>query len=372
MNKVKEFFSNQENKKKIYFIFGGILGAILLILLIFLIIKFVNRKLSYADMEDQLVEATSKYLKEHPDSYPTESNPSVTILGETLVNEKYLKKEINKLVKDTCSAEIEVLFKNESYQVKPFLSCSRYDTKLFYDKVLEDNPVTSKGSGLYDLNEMVVFRGDSPNNYVKFNDTLWRIVKMDPVDYTVTMILDDIKYTVNGPWDNRYNTTEESKHGINHFSLSVISNTLDTLYQENFSDKAKSYMLPMNICAGERSETESINDGSVECSYILPEQKYLSLLPLYDYINASTDYQCTNASSFACQNYNYLVNPAGKWWTLTPDGYQGTKVYSINFKGRISSEAADSKKYARYVAAIDGSMIYRKGNGTSSNPYIFI
>lgn len=368
MNKLKDILSNKKLMLTI-----ALSGTLILIVIIgvILIIGFMNRKMSYSALEDELIKATSQYLKKHPEYYPTEEVPIFTLESSTLVNEKYFKKDIGKLVKDTCSATVQVLYKNNSYLISPFLVCNKYETTLFYDKVLADNPVVNDGSGLYDMNEMLVFRGDQPHNYVSFHKMLWRIVKMDPVDSKVYLIMENLKDLPVGVWDNRYNTTEESKHGINDYSVSIIEDTLNNFYKTKFTDNSKAAMLPMDICIGKRSMSETKNDGSVECYNVMSDQKYVSLLPLYDYINASTDYQCKSAESRACTNYNYLVNNVGKWWTLTADGSHGSKAYGINYAGVISSDYTDSKKYPRMVIAIDGTTIFNKGNGTLDNPYTF-
>ncbi len=370
MNQFKEFLRNKSNKKAFFMIGGGILALVVLILVIFFVIKMINRKITYGALEDQLANAASKYLSDHPEYYPTEASPSFTINADTLVQEKYLKKEINKLVKDTCSADVTVLYKNDSYQLKPMVSCNNYETQQIFDKVLADNRVTEDMTGLYDMNDLLVFRGDKPNNYIEFNKKVWRIIKMDPADSKMYLILDNLKDAPNDIWDNRYNTIEESRHGINNYDMSIALETLDHIYLESFQD-VKSSMVPMDICLGKRSETEQVNDSSVECSSIMQEQKYLTLLPLYDYINASYDRQCLSAANRACANYNYLVNASGKWWTSTADGSRGTKVFGINYSGIIGSDFADSKKYLRYVIAIDGNLIYSKGNGTQDSPYVF-
>lgn len=367
MNKLKEILSN---KKLVFGILGGTIGFIILIIVIMLIIQLVNRKMSYSALEDQLISATESYMKDHKEYYPTSEMPKFVLDANTLVTEEYIKKDISKLVKDNCTAEIEVIYENNAYHVKPFLTCDNYETQLFYDKILADNAVVNSGNGLYDMNEMLVFRGDQTNNYVQFHNLLWRIVKMDPTDSTIYLILENLKDAPLAIWDNRYNTTEESNHGINDFSVSVVSDTLDNIYRTTFADDDRSVMVPMNICIGKRSEAENVNDGSVECSNTMLEQKFVTLLPLYDYINASTDHQCDNATKRACANYNYLVNKTGKWWTLTADGSKGTKVFGINYAGVISSDYTDSKKYIRYVIAIDGSNIYSQGNGTIDSPYV--
>ena len=129
-------------------------------------------------------------------------------------------------------------------------------------------------------------------------------------------------------------------------------------------------MVPMDICIGKRSHTEMINDGSIECSFVLEEPQFVSLLQINDYINASNDHRCNTVEDLACGNYNYLVNKNGKWWTLTADGTKGTKVYSVNYNGNIVSDYASSKKFIRYMIAVDGNNLYQEGNGTSNSPYM--
>lgn len=367
MDKIKEIFTN---KKLLFTIIGGIVTLLVLIFVIFFIIKMMNRKLSYSALEDKLVSATENYLKDHSEYYPTSEVPLFTLNDQTLVTEKYLKKDISKLMKEQCSAEIEVRYENKSYRITPFLTCDKYETSLFYDKILSNNPVTDINDGLYDMNDMLVFRGDSLNNFVKFKNLTWRIVKMDPSNSNIYLILENMKDAPYDIWDNRYNTAEESKHGINDYGVSIAFNTLNDIYSNSFTEKEKAFMKPMSVCIGKRSETENVNNGSVECSYIMNEPQYISLMPLYDYINASTDYQCRSVEDRACSNYNYLVNKVGKWWTLTADGSRGTRVYSINYAGVISSDNADSKRYLRYMIAIDGNSIYKEGNGSAENPYV--
>ena len=360
MNKLKDLF---HNKKLLITIGVSIVGIIVFIFLIIFLIRFLNRKITYSALEDQLSVATQKYLKDHPEYVPTLENPSFTLTADTLLNEKYIKKEIGKLVKDTCSADISVHYNNESYQIKPMLHCTKYETQLLFDQVLFDNEVVTDASGLYDMNENLVFRGLKTNNYIEFNKKLWRIVKMDPTNSTIYITLENLKDAPIDIWDNNYNTVEESRHGINNYDLSVVYQTLSNIYLNDF-ESVKSALVPMDMCIGKRSEAETMNDSSVECSNKMQEQQYIGLIPLYDYINASLDHQCRSASSKACANYNYLVNKAGKWWTLTGDGSRGTKVYGVNYTGAITSDFADSKKYLRYVVAIDGTLIYSKGNGT--------
>lgn len=364
MNKVKDFLQDKKGKQMMI-----LLGIFLILIIVVVIIIFmIGKKVTYSELENKLYFATQQFLKENPTLAPNMENTVVTFTAEELVNRKYIK-PLNKLISDQCSAEITVKYVNDTMQIKPFLSCDKYESQTFFDKILSDNPVVTSSSGLYDLNESLVFRGDRVNNFVRFHDVIWRIVKMDPVTNQVVLILDNVKETSNDIWDNRYNTVEDSRHGINDFSVSVIRYTLDEIFHSKF-ENAKSRMVSFHPCIGKRSAEESNNDGSIECSYQLEDEVFVSLLPVNDYINVSTDYQCNTVNDRACSNYNYLVAKSGKWWTITADGSKGTKVYGINYNGEINSDYADVKRFLRYTIIVDGTNIYQQGNGTLENPYM--
>ncbi len=364
MNQIKNFLQDKKGK----YLIIGLVSLFLLFFLVMLIFFLIGKKITYSELENELYFATQKFLKDNPDYSPVMEGAVTTLTADELVNRKYIK-PLDKLVKDQCSAEITIQSINKVIQIKPFLTCDNYESQLFFDKILKDNPITTTSSGLYDLNEHLVFRGDRVNNYAKFHNKLWRIVKMDPVTEQVTLILDNVKEALNDKWDNRYNAMEDSSHGINDFSVSVIRYTLEELFDRDFSD-AKSRMVPMHACIGKRSNTETLKDGSIECSNMFEEETFLSLLPVYDYMNASTDIGCNTIEDRSCSNYNYLVAKAGKWWTITADGGKGTKVYGINYNGEITSDHADSKRYLRYTIVVDGTNLYQQGNGTMDNPYM--
>lgn len=357
-----------KNKKLVYLGGGAIIGIVLILFLVISLILNFGRAKSYQEIERQLVLAAEKYLQENPFDGPTDSQPQITLPSSLLVDHKFLK-ALDKLRKDNCSAEVMVQDKNGEYLITPFLNCDHYESITIFDQIVKSNPLVNSYDGLYSLNEEFVFRGDKVNNYLLFHNILWRIVKLDPEKKTVSLILEDFKKTKNDIWDNRYNTLEESKNGINDFEVSMIRDSLSNIYTTNFKD-VQSSLMPMNVCIGKRSPQETDKTGATECSYFLDTNLYVSLLPLYDFMNASLDSRCLSSLDRACTNYNYLVNSSGKWWTLTADGSKGTKVYGISNAGVINSEHAVSKKYIRYTILLDGdSLLYQKGDGSKTSPY---
>ncbi|MCI8393885.1 MAG: hypothetical protein HFH86_00165 [Bacilli bacterium] len=355
-----------ENKKLVY-IGGGVIVGFIIILFLILSFRF-GRSTSYQEMEQLMIKATTKYLQDHPLESPTSVQPEITLSSSLLVDQNYLK-PLDKLRKDNCSAEVVVHYKEENHLITPYLSCQNYESTTIYDQIVQNNPIVSSYDGLYEMNQELVFRGDKVNNYLLFHDVLWRIVKLNPENQTISLILEDLKTTKNDIWDNRYNTVEESKNGINDFEVSIIRDSLFQIYSSQF-EKVRHELVPMNVCIGKRSPNETNKTGDIECSYFLNTKLYVSLLPLYDYMNASLDSRCLSSLDRGCSNYNYLVNSSGKWWTLTADGSKGTKVYGISNSGVISSDHAITKKSIRYMILLDGgSLLYLKGDGTKDSPF---
>ncbi len=363
---IKEMFRNV-NKQKIIFLASIIFVMIIIIVVISIVVKVMGIKISYSELEQTLATATEKYMNEHPSELPTENNPAVVINATTLVENKYIK-EIGKLVKDnSCTANVNVYYEKGKYQYQPYVTCNSFKTENFIDTLKSQNEISSFGEGLYEINGELVFRGQNPNNYLKFADELWRIVKVNK-EGQFLIIKNDLESTYYGTWDDRYNTEAGTQKGVNNYSLSRALSTIKTVFQEKYSSYLTTLLSTYNVCAEKRGETDIKNDGSIECNKTLNNQ-YIGLLPLYDYINASLDELCTNASSKECQNYNYLVNSKDKWWTATGNTKNTFNVYYINYYGQITTDEAAASANYRYVLALNKNVLYKSGSGTSADPY---
>ena len=366
MQNIINNFKNSTLKQKIVFLGVTVGGIVLASLLISFIIKLIGNRISYDELETKLAQATEKYLNENPNDLPTKENPTSVISAATLIENKYIK-ALKKYVKDaSCTANINVYYNQGKYDYQPFLTCNDFKTETFLDVLKKQNEISSFGEGLYELNNELVFRGERVNNYVKFADELWRIVKVNDKGEFI-IILNDLDSKNYGVWDNRYNTEAETQKGINNYSLSRALSTIRNTYQEKYS-KVQSYLSPFSLCVEKRGEFDITKDGSVECSKRLDNQ-YIGLLPLYDYMNASLDSLCINATSRECQNYNYLVNSKDKWWTATGDPKNTFDVYYVSYSGQIVSEEADVGGTYRYILALNKNILYKKGSGTESDPY---
>ena len=116
-------------------------------------------------------------------------------------------------------------------------------------------------------------------------------------------------------------------------------------------------------------KNEIIESFNVIKDYVrIIEKQFIGLLPLYDYLNASLDTNCTTSISTSCMNYNYLAKYQNNWWTMTSTSLNTYNVFHISKSPALTS--ASSTAYVRPVLHLAKDAIYVSGDGTSENPYI--
>lgn len=361
----------QLGKKKLLWIAGGIIALVVLIVVILLIYNAIFGGTSYENIENKLVDAAKEYYSENKELLPKNENEQLTISDSTLTSKNYLK-SMSELTKKmdgvSCTGTVMVSYVNGNYRYTPTLDCGKdYRSQTFTSYLQENVNTVINGQGLYQLNNELIYRGEDPNNYVKFANKMWRIVKIS--DNNVVLILNE-KYN-KSVFDDRYNTERNRNDGINDYSVSRIYENLTNLYQKNelFNNETKTKLSSYTLYLGKRSENEAINDGSIEKSKVL-ENQYIGLLPLYDYINASIDLNCNSAITNSCSNYNYLADYGYNWWVQTADSITTYKVFRITSEGTVELTKANTNGYLRPVIHLATDVLYASGDGTLENPYI--
>lgn len=357
-------------KKKLFIITGGIIGIVILIIIILLVYNAIFGKTSYKDIENKVLSAAKKYYSDNSSLLPKDETEEATTTDASLTAAGYLK-SMSELTKDmkgvTCSASVVVSYVDGEYRYTPLLNCgTAYATKTLTSYIKDNETKVYTGSGLYDLNGDLVYRGENPNNYVKFSGKMWRIVKIE--NDQVVMILNE--KNEKSVWDDRFNTEMNRNTGINDYSVSRVYEKLKELYDGTtlFSKENKKMLAIHPLYTGKRYEEDIYNDGSIEKA-IYMERQYIGLLPLYDYINASVDMNCTSSVTGSCANYNYLNHFDYNWWTLTADAVDSYRVYRVSSDGTIESMKASSNGYLRPVIYLAKDALYASGTGTETNPY---
>jgi len=156
----------------------------------------------------------------------------------------------------------------------------------------------NRGSGLYDKgNGFYVYKGSNPNNYVEFNDELWRILSID--DNSVKIIKN--KSLGNMAFD---------QNNSNEWNESSLNKYLDEYY-DSFKNK------------------EVVSE--------------IEIMSMDDYLNANSNLNlCSTLDLYfkndeKCFKTNYINNvtknsKSGAAWTLTKEGdtvfYAGNTFFS--------------------------------------------
>ena len=377
LDKVASSFELKQKMKRLIMLII-ILTALLLIIMWLLSLRNPTNK-SYADLEKIMVNAAQNYYKDNKNLLPKKNKGINEVSLQKLINLEYMR-ELEKYGSNKlkCSGKVVVENNDDDYVYVPYLDCSSdYKTTELFRKVSNSSNVVTSGNGLYHINGEFVFRGDNVNNYVKLDDKLWRIVKIDNND-EVVLILNDT-YDMSMAWDDRYNSIQKFKVGFNDYKISRIYDTLNNIYSASktgddskftnllVSKKTLKYLTSYNLCYGKRGTEQAVNNNSLECSQVLTAK--IGLLTLSDYINASLDGVCSKVTDKSCQNYNYLTSINNDWWLLTGNSANDYEVYYVAASGVIKKQMASSYFGIRPVIHLNSKTMFKSGNGTESKPY---
>ncbi len=264
------------------------------------------------------------------------------------------------------------------------------------------SPVTS-GDGIYkDEYESgrCVYRGENPNNYIRFNNEPWRIIARE-ADGTYKILrsetLPESQFDSVGARTTGYCLGRALMYGCNAWSSTahmVGSPSEFTNGEDTGIVDADSEMLTYlngeyldSITANkDKIISHDYNIGAVDFNnndlaiQIEGEKAYkwngkVGLISLSDYINANSNQELcgtysNNYNNFiTCRNYDWMYIPNISWWTLSP--YAGTSdtVSLIHSNGVLSSTNACGTNEVRPSLFLNSNLSLG-GSGTQSDPYV--
>ena len=177
---------------------------------------------------------------------------------------------------------------------------------LLSEYIIKDNEITNK-NGLNKENSSYIFKGEINNNYILYNNLLWRIVKLNN-DSSITLILDDY---------------------INMLPKNLIKVFFD-------------YLTKNKICMDE------MNDNEITCNKT-NNDSYISLLSTYDYLNSFYEEK------------TFITKDKEIMWLYNNDNHTN---------GDSISKSNENNFYEiRPVITLKANTTYKDGNGKKDNPY---
>lgn len=292
--------------------------------------------------------------------------------------------------------------------------------------------LVSAGDGLYkDTYESgrYIYRGNNPNNYIMFNDELWRIVAKE-TDGTYKVIRNELlpqtnpnnmQYDEHGNRSKTNNTycdftnswdgcgvfaavsgiyrTPDGKHSGTVTENSSIQKYLNGEYYNNLSSTSKNQLISHSFNIGAVAYLNQSGNDSIEKN-IAGEKMFtwtgnIGLINVSDLLKASTKNNCTSATD-AEVSFNEEINVCSSYliskalvpndddayceWTINAtakekehySNYVWTSGYSTNNRGcnYISLGSSSSGFCSARPVVYLNSLIDFSGTGTQSDPYV--
>ena len=190
-------------------------------------------------------------------------------------------------------------------------------------------PVYS-GDGLYSNSGEYVFKGKDVNNYLKYSNMLWRIIRTNG-DGTIDLVLNE---SINSlPWSSTKTTYIDSD--IHKYLNKYFVKYLDNEYLEKVS-----------VC------TDEVNDlKSYKCDNKSTDD-YVRLLTLEEFLDSKND-------------ESYLSDTSSAIWLSTTSK---DRVWKISGNNATLGDASNFLQ-VKPVIKIKGDLAVLSGNGTKENPY---
>ena len=260
------------------------------------------------------------------------------------------------------------------------------------------------------------FRGAVENNYVKFADKYWRIIRING-DGTIRLIYDGTSAHANGESgsdreigssafyasyrDNAYvgymyGQTGASSYNNTHANTnnSRVKTTVDNWYKTNIVDAGYSEKVADVIYCNDRSMKSGTGYGTTETYYGAYQRIVDGNNPVLTCTNQNDRFTAEDTSKgngaltypvglitadevemagvnwATSSNYSYYLYTGNWYWTMSPSGFNDgyANEFSVNSAGKIYSANMGNVIGVRPVLSLKSS-VQLQGNGTIDSPY---
>ena len=333
----------------------------------------------------------------------------------------YPKRNATLISVSGCNATIEdnkLIIKNITSSMECKLSGT---ATTMYDKLLSDNPTiktrtnlagvyqSSNTKTLYKIQEngtdVYYFSGNAQNNWVKFGDFYWRIIRTNAdgsirllyhgtsTDSTSAYITVDNNSSTCYYKDTSGNCLYNDKSYVN-YSTSYVKKILEKWYQDNLKNKYDNFVSTSAIYCNDTSEPSASGQfGSYtrlitnkaptyDCSgdnvYTKDNGKlnYPIGLISVDEVSYAGGISAKNSTAYFYYNSTNSQSSVNDnwWWAMSP--YMWNNGIAFQFiisgtsdSGQIGGNGITGTYAVRPVLSIKGINAWKSGDGSSSNPY---
>ena len=252
----------------------------------------------------------------------------------------------------------------------------------YIESLLASNPTTMNND---DPDGNVRYMGADPNNYVSFNNELWRIIGVFNIKSSVSgstqkrLKIVRTESLGDTPWDLK-NTNNWSTSSIQTYLNSTYYNTL-TIETQNLIENSYWNLGGSSITNTASAFYQSERGTTVYEGHPTYWIGKIGLMYPSDYLYAtsggttiskqtclSNELDWSNLSD--CYNNDYLYNAnLYYYWTLTPHNNDPYNVICVKTTGYLSNVLAYSPYSVLPVLYLKSTVEITGGDGTSGNPF---
>lgn len=290
----------------------------------------------------------------------------------------------------------------------------------FSDVILsKEVPTLNDGDGLYSYNSRYYFTGINVDNYVNFNDEIWRIVSINE-DGSVKIVKDTVVeknkiVNIENETDFWLNLTGNDNRNKVINNGKVNFDIKGRRYPSEYASLTNNYCIPtyngcnayatgtffdkvvnldslmkiylegvffehMSRLAREQVQNYDLNIGIVETNKTIDVvfskesenivNSYIGLLNISDYVMATNDTMCRKSfDKENCVNSNWLFLDGFQFYLLNGKVTStNAQVWTVSATGKITSQDANNQFYLRPVVVLDKN-ISATGEGTIDSMY---
>ena len=207
------------------------------------------------------------------------------------------------------------------------------------------------------------FKGANPNNYINFNNEIWRIISVE-CDGTIKIMRNES--IGNMVWDSSDSNSWERPSTLNTYLNGTYYNGLNTTSKSQIvaKDWSVSLVRPNNNNLAEQINNENSRKWNGK----------VALITVSEYIRSNNNQSNCGTLSLnddnysICKNTNWMLNST-TWWTLSTYTLVPVGLYFVDSSGVLDPSSASNKFAVRPVVYLSSEVKITGGDGSQSNPY---
>ena len=244
-----------------------------------------------------------------------------------------------------------------------------------------------------DIGGNIRYYGADPNNYVSFNDELWRIIGVfkdidDGTGIKETRIKIARSESIGDyQWDVNIQTRAwaEPLPGSNEWPIATLNTYLNGTYLPSLTSDAQNMLGDAKWNLGGSYDYEGLyaddyytfeRDTTVYSGQSTTWTGKIALMYPSDYMYAGDLSKCSldgynwNDDSINCRDTSWLKNASTNQWTLSPNANRSDHVFSVYNSGYVANNGGVTNSYAsRPVLFLKSDVQITGGDGSQSNPF---